>query len=71
MALNNPINFFRNTETVALTKKGQTVGNNIATTSVTFVDAPDTSSKDAIAANGATGDGAIFIEGKKVIQGVR
>ena len=70
MALNNPINFFRNTETVALTKKGQTVGNNIATTSVTFVDTPDTSTKDAIAANEATGGGAIFIEGKKVIQGV-
>lgn len=70
MALINPINFFKTTETVALTKKGQTVGENIATTSVTFVEEPNNSTKDNIAANGATGDGAIFIEGKKVIQGV-
>lgn len=70
MALINPINFFRTTETDALTKKEQTVNKNIVTTSVTFVDAPNNSTKDSIAANGATGDGAIFIEGKKVIQGV-
>lgn len=70
MALRNPINFFKTTEADALTKKGQTVGENIATTSVTFVDKPNNSTKDSIAANGATGDGAIFIEGKKVIQGV-
>ena len=70
MALRNPINFFKTTETVALTKKGQTVGENIATTSVTFVEEPNNSTKDNIAANNATGDGAIFIEGKKVIQGV-
>lgn len=69
MALKNPINFFRTTETDALTKKEQTVAN-IATTSVTFVEKPDNSTKDTIAANDATGDGAIFIEGKKVIQGV-
>lgn len=70
MALRNPINFFKTTEADALTKKDQTVGDNIATTSVTFVEEPDNSTKDKIAANNATGDGAIFIEGKKVIQGV-
>lgn len=70
MALNNPINFFRTDEATALTKKGIKVGTNIATTAVTFVDLPNNTSHDAIAANGATGDGAIFIEGKKVIQGV-
>lgn len=70
MALNNPINFFRKDEQNALLTKDKTVGANIKTTSVTFVDTPDTSSKDAIAANDATGGGAIFIEGKKVIQGV-
>lgn len=70
MALRNPINFFKTTEADALTKKDQTVGDNIATTSVTFVEEPDNSTKDKIAANDATGDGAIFIEGKKVIQGV-
>lgn len=70
MALNNPINFFRTDEKNALLNKEKTVGNNITTTSVTFVDKPDTSSKDAIEANNSTGGGAIFIEGKKVIQGV-
>lgn len=70
MALNNPINFFRTDEKNALLTKEKTVGNNITTTSVTFVDKPDTSSKEAIAKNEATGGGAIFIEGKKIIQGV-
>lgn len=70
MALNNPINFFRTDEKNALLTKEKTVGNNITTTSVTFVDKPDISSKEAIAKNEATGGGAIFIEGKKVIQGV-
>lgn len=70
MALNNPINFFRTDEATALTKKGLKVGTNTATTAVTFVDSPNNTSHDAIEANDATGDGAIFIEGKKVIQGV-
>ena len=70
MSLKNPINFFRMSETDALKKKALTVPENIATTSVTFVDKPDNTTKDSIAANDATGDGAIFIEGKKVIQGV-
>lgn len=70
MALNNPINFFRTDEATALTKKGLKVGTDTATTAVTFVDSPNNTSHDAIEANDATGDGAIFIEGKKVIQGV-
>lgn len=70
MALNNPINFFRTDEATALTKKSLKVGTNTATTAVTFVDSPNNTSHDAIEANYATGDGAIFIEGKKVIQGV-
>lgn len=69
MALNNPINFFRTNEATALTKKGLKVGTS-ATTAVTFVDSPNNTSHGAIEANNATGDGAIFIEGKKVIQGV-
>ena len=70
MALNNPINFFRTDEATALTKKGLKVGTDTATTAVTFVESPNNTSPDAIEANDATGDGAIFIEGKKVIQGV-
>lgn len=71
MALKNPINFFRTTETDALKKKGITVGDtSIATTSVTFVDSPDVSTLDKISANDANGGGAIYIEGKKAIQGV-
>lgn len=69
MALKNPINFFKTDEKQALSNKNKVI-NSITTTSVTFVDTPDTSSKAAIEANSATGGGAIFIEGKKVIQGV-
>lgn len=69
MALNNPINFFKTDEKNALLNKNKAV-NKITTTSVTFVDKPNNTTKESIAANDATGDGAIFIEGKKVIQGV-
>lgn len=74
LLLNNPINLFLSNEENALLNKNKTVsvGDNdtISTTSVTFVEVPNNKTKEEIEANDATGDGAIFIEGKKVIQGV-